>query len=185
MRRALVAVAVLGCWGGGSQRISSLGGDTRLETLSDAQLASLCGEIDGWSTRQYGSAAFRRDVCEVQAAVDLRLMDLPAGGRQSECRAAATACEPVGPRQFGVATRCQRWTGACPLTVNELEQCLTDLAYNMYGFFLSAPMCDDICREVDPLSLDAASCATVRATCPGFMFTRPQFPGLERTPSCR
>jgi hypothetical protein len=80
--------------------------------------------------------------------------------------------------------QCQRGSGPCPLKVGELEQCLSDLAYNMLGLFLTAPMCDDICRNADPLTLDAASCANVRAACPGFLFTRPSFGWLQSASRC-
>jgi hypothetical protein len=74
---------------------------------------------------------------------------------------------------------CHRGESRCPATVDDLEQCLTDLHYNLYGVFLTAPMCDDICRTFDPSALDAASCRRFRASCPGTMFScPPAFPQL-------
>jgi len=185
-RLAPLALALASCWGGGEGggRVSALDGKTVVGGLDDRGLVSLCNEIDLWSQRQYGSAAFKRNQCEIKTAVALRtLLPAPAGARDA-CRTQATACEGAVRGQPSFTPVCQRWTGPCPLTVAELEQCLTDLAYNMYGLFLTAPMCDDICRDVNPLTLDAASCATVRASCLGFGFTRPSFPELERAPAC-
>lgn len=186
-RLGLLALAWLGCWGGGegTGRVSALDGKTVVGSLDERGLQALCAEIDHWNEANFGSAAFRRNQCEIRAAVALRNGQPFTGDAQAACRASATSCEVMGRDQPSIMPRCQRWTGPCPLTVAELEQCLTDLAYNLFGLLVSAPACDDICADVHPLTLDAASCANVRAGCLGFAFTRPDFQDLEQVPPCR
>jgi hypothetical protein len=54
--------------------------------------------------------------------------------------------EIEGPAYHGAWPRPAPWESRCQATADDLEQCLTDLHYNLYGVFLTAPMCDDICR---------------------------------------
>lgn len=165
------------CWGGGSGKITTLDDRTVVGDLSDGDFRILCTQIDGWNDAQFGSAEFRRQHCEIDVAVESRNLGQPPV--RAACQAQAAACQAARRGQPSFERRCARGPARCALTVGELERCLFDLSYNMYFLLLTAPMCDDICRTVDPLSVDAASCATVRATCPDLAFTRPRFPALE------
>jgi hypothetical protein len=181
----LLLLDLAGCWGGGGGvPITARDEKTVVGTLDEASLLGLCSDIDRWSTTQYGSKDFSHYACEVNAAAALRTMvGLPPDLRVP-CRARASACEASGG-SGRVSPRCGRWTGSCSATIGQVEQCLTDLSYNMYLLFTTAPMCDGVCRDVDPLTVDASSCAIVRAACPGFVFTRPDFTDLLALPPCQ
>jgi len=176
-----VSLAVAGCWGGGSGRVSSLAPEVVVGDLGEGDFQKLCGEIDRWSEGQYGSSEFKRWQCEIDAALSIRLTrEGPAQSFAGECRQASLACQQARQGKSNLVLRCVRGPERCAKTVRDLEQCLTDRAYNLYGLFLTAPMCDDICRPFDPRTLDATSCAAFAIACPGYLFTsRPTFPLLE------
>lgn len=183
MRRWIPILSLIaGCLGGGSGEITSFDPGTVVGALSENDFGRLCAQIDAWNDRQFGSAAFRRQQCEIEVVVAAR------SGHQvltkSECQAWASSCEVGGKERPTIPRRCLRGRPGCAATVGEVEQCLADLAYNMYGLLLTAPMCDDPCRDVNPLTVDAASCATVRATCPELDLTRPHFEHLAHVPRC-
>jgi hypothetical protein len=174
-------VALAGCWSGGNGRVSSFAPEVVVGDLSDDDFHRLCGEIDRWSERQFSSREFKREQCEIDAALSIRLTrEGPAQSFAGECRQASQACQQAALGKSNLVLRCARGPDRCPKTIRDLEQCLTDRAYNLYGLFLTAPMCDDICRPFDPRTLDATSCVAFAIACPGYLFTgRPSFPLLE------
>jgi hypothetical protein len=174
-------LAVAACWGGGSGRVSSFDSETVVGDLGEDDFRKLCSEIDRWSEGQFGSAEFKREQCEIDAALVIRsTREGQAQLLAPECRQAARSCEEATRGMSNLTLRCARGPERCAKTIEDLERCLTDRAYNLYGVFLTAPMCDDICRTFDPFTLDAASCAEFAAACPGYLFTsRPSFPLLE------
>jgi hypothetical protein len=176
-----VTLAVVACCSGGSGRVSSFDQDTVVGDLGEADFRKLCAEIDHWSEGQFGSPEFKREQCEIDAALGIRLTrEGLAQNFAAECRQTAQACFEVARGMSNLTPRCARGPARCPKTIEDLERCLTDRAYNLYGVFLTAPMCDDICRTFDPFTLEAASCAAFMAACPGYQFTsRPSFPLLE------
>jgi hypothetical protein len=177
----LAAGAVAACWNGGSGRVSSFDPGAVVGDLGDADFHRLCREIDQWSVGRFGSAEFKRQQCEIDSALRIRLSrEGLAQDFVLECRQSAQACAESTRAMSNLVFECGRGPARCAKTVEDLERCLTDRAYNLYGVFLTAPMCDDICRTFDPYTLDAMSCAEWRAACPGYLFTsRPSFPLLE------
>jgi hypothetical protein len=180
-RGALAALLLASCWGGGSGRVTSFDPATVVGDLSDGDFHRLCAQIDGWSERQFSSPEFKRQQCEIDAALEIRVTrEGLAQDFATECRQTAQACAAATRDSSNLTPRCERGPARCPKTIEDLERCLTDRGYNLYGVFLSAPMCDDICRSFDPTTLDATSCAELTAACPGYAFTsRPAFPRLE------
>jgi hypothetical protein len=155
--------------------------------LSDGDFHKLCQQIDGWSEGSYGSAEFKRQQCEIESALSVRLTRAGyAADYTAQCRQDAQACSDATRGKSNLTLRCVRGPERCARTVEDLELCLTDRSYNLYSLFLTAPMCDDICRVFDRLSLDATSCVAFEKACPGWLFTsRPAFPLLEQgVPLC-
>jgi hypothetical protein len=181
------ALTATTCWGGGDGEVTSFGRDVVIGDLGEADFARLCREVDDWSDRSYGSAEFKREQCQIDAALEIRLTRSgSASDFVEQCQQDAQACYDARKGASNVTHRCQRGPARCARTVEALELCLTDRSYNLFGLFLSAPMCDDICRRFDRLTLDAASCVQFENDCPGWLFTsRPAFPLLEAgVPPC-
>ena len=178
---ALAALAAFGCWKGGNQEISSLDGHLVIGDLDEARFEQLCAEVDHWSAGAFGSDEFKRWQCEIDAALTIRMTQSGAvADFVDQCKHDAMTCFEARRMLTNLMPRCHRGEVRCQATVGDLEQCLTDLHYNLYGVFLTAPMCDDICRSFDPRTLGAASCRAFRAACPGTMFSGPpSFPLLE------
>jgi hypothetical protein len=180
-RSLATTLLIIGCWHGGSGEISSLDGKQVIGDAPEDRFETLCAEVDRWSVGAFGSDEFKRWQCEIDAALNIRLN---RSGLVSdyipECKHDAMTCYEARRMLTNLVPRCHRGPDRCTATVNDLEQCLTDLHYNLYGALWTAPMCDDICRTFDPSTLDAASCRAFRSACPGYMFTGPpEFPLLE------
>jgi hypothetical protein len=183
----VTALTATTCWGGGSGEVTSFDRDTVLGDLGDADFQKLCHEVDAWSDKSYGNAEFKSEQCQIDAALAIRRTESGnASDFAEQCQRDAEACYQARKKESNLTHRCARGPARCDRTVEALERCLTDRGYNLYGLFLTAPMCDDICRPFDRLTLDAASCAQFEHDCPGWLFTsRPPFPMLEAgAPPC-
>jgi len=177
----LVTAGLASCWKGGSgDQITSLDSHLVIGDLPENQFERLCVDVDHWCAGAFGSDEFKRWQCEIDAALTIRTTR--SGAVKDfipQCKHDAMTCFEARRALTNLMPRCHRSEIHCEATVNDLEQCLTDLHYNLYGLFLTAPMCDDICRTFDPSTLDAFSCRVFRASCPGTMFSGPPaFPQL-------
>jgi hypothetical protein len=187
MSRVLIVLSLLvahaSCWkGGDADQVTSLGRGEIIGDLDDTRFEKLCRDVDHWSAGQFGSDEFKRWQCEIDAALTIR--ETRSGLVTDfipQCKHDAQACYDARRALPNEVPRCHRGPARCTLTVDDLEQCLNDLAYNLYGALATAPMCDDICRSFDPSTLDARSCRAFRHACPGWQFTGPpEFPLLEQ-----
>lgn len=150
---------------------TGLPGDKPISSLTDAEIARLCGQFD-----QFASGSVAKDGKELECRLTASFSAAFEGAdtdakAQAACKAAYDQCQ-AEPAE--APEECSKPTGMCTATVAEIEACAGDSAKALHQGLSTVPSCAELTLasaeiDLEKLSAPPASCAIVQAKCPDVM----------------